>query len=363
MITSPTLFRYIGRNFLFNVLMISLLLVGIVFVINSIELLRRSSPLPDVSFGLVLRMSLLSVPQYAERVLPFAVLFGSIYTCWRLNKTHELVVIRSSGISAWQFLFPMMAAALGFGLIVTTIINPVSAVLAAKFDQMENEHLKAKHSLVAVLRTGIWLRQPTEDGYALLHAASFEQKEWRLSDVIVFFFDKEDNFRRRIDSPLAYLRDGFWEITSPLANDRNGPSRAKTETLKTELTATKIEESFASPDSISFWSIPEYIRIMEETGFPATRLHIRFHSLLAQPFFFMAMVLLAATFSLRPPRFGGAGALIGLGVAVGFFVFFMDSMLSAFGVSQKIPAYLAAWTPAVVSLLLGATALLHLEDG
>ncbi|MDF3024389.1 MAG: permease YjgP/YjgQ family protein, partial [Alphaproteobacteria bacterium] len=81
------------------------------------------------------------------------------------------------------------------------------------------------------------------------------------------------------------------------------------------------------------------------------------------PFFFVAMVLLAATFSLRPPRFGGAGALLALGVAIGFFVFFMDSMLGAFGLSQKIPAYLAAWTPAIVSLLLGTTALLHLEDG
>ena len=75
------------------------------------------------------------------------------------------------------------------------------------------------------------------------------------------------------------------------------------------------------------------------------------------------MVLLAATFSLRPARFGGTGALIALGVGAGFFVFFMENMLGAFGASQKIPAFLAAWTPAVVSLLLGLTALLHLEDG
>ncbi len=363
MISSPTLFRYISRNFMFNVLMISFVLVGLTFVINTIELLRRATNHTEIGITLIIQMSLLSLPQFVERVLPFAVLFGSIYTCWRLNKTHELVVIRSSGLSAWQFLFPMMASALLFGFCVTAMVNPISAVLSAKYEQMEDAHLKSAGSTIAVLRTGIWLRQPVEKGYALIHAATFEQAEWKLSDVIVFFFDKDDNFMRRIDSPLAYLRDGHWEIRQALVNDKNGVTRTDVELLKTELTARKIEESFATPETISFWNLPEYIRIMEETGFPATRLHIRFHSLLAQPFFFVAMVLLAATFSLRPPRFGGAGALLALGVAIGFFVFFMDSMLGAFGLSQKIPAYLAAWTPAIVSLLLGTTALLHLEDG
>jgi lipopolysaccharide export system permease protein len=102
---------------------------------------------------------------------------------------------------------------------------------------------------------------------------------------------------------------------------------------------------------------------MEDTGFPATRLYIHFQSLLAQPFLLAAMVLLAATFSLRPPRFGGVATMIALGIAVGFLVFFVQSMLQAFGVSQKVPVGLAAWSPSIVSLLLGVTALLHMEDG
>src|SRR5690606_16642374 len=140
-------------------------------------------------------------------------------------------------------------------------------------------------------------------------------------------------------------------------------TREPTLRLPTELTARKIEESFADPETISFWHIPEYLRIMTETGFPGTRLAIHFQALLAQPFLLAAMILLAATFSLRPQRFGGTGAMITLGVSVGFFIFFMESILQAFGISQKIPVSLAAWTPAIVSLLLGTTALLHTEDG
>jgi len=358
-----TLFRYLGRNFLANFLVLMLILLGVVFVFELVELLRRAANQEGVGMRLVLEMAALKMPYTAEIVLPFGVLFGAIYTCWKLNRTQELVVIRSAGLSVWQFLSPLVLAALFVGVAATAFLNPLSSVMLSKYQQLEMLNFRKNDSLVTVSATGIWLRQPVSDGYALIHAATLDQKEWKMMNVTVLFFDPTDKFLRRLDSEEAYLKDGYWDIRAPLLNDRGGSRQEEAERIPTELTSGKIEESFADPDTISFWNIPEYIRIMTETGFPAIRLSIHFQSLLAQPVLFAAMVLLAATFSLRPPRFGGTGVMIALGVAAGFFIFFMESMLDAFGVSQKIPAYLAAWTPATVSLLLGMTALLHREDG
>ena len=39
------------------------------------------------------------------------------------------------------------------------------------------------------------------------------------------------------------------------------------------------------------------------------------------------------------------------------------SFLKALGISQQIPVALAAWSPAMITLLLGASALFTLEDG
>jgi lipopolysaccharide export system permease protein len=362
MMGSATLFRYIFQRFFAGFGAIILGLLGIVYLFSLIELMRRAVS-HEVHFRTLLAMAGLQLPGTCQVLLPFAILFASIYTCWKLNKTSELVVIRAAGVSAWQFLSPMLVGALLVGLFSTAVINPVASTLLSKYNRMVTAYLKKDSNLVTVSRTGIWLRQPTPSGYALIHSGAFDQKEWRLSSVTLFFFDKDDNFQSRIDGPEAYLKPGYWEIRQAVINERNGLRREDVRRLPTELTPEKIEESFADPDTISFWSIPEYIYIMEETGFPTTALHIHFQSLLAQPFLFTAMVLLAATFSLRPPRFGATGGLIVLGVAIGFFIFFMESILHAFGISQKIPVYLAAWTPAAVSLLLGATALLHLEDG
>ena len=133
--------------------------------------------------------------------------------------------------------------------------------------------------------------------------------------------------------------------------------------LPTSLTASKIEESLASPDSMSFWELPGFIALLEQSGFSAQRHRLHFNVLLARPFLFCAMVLVAATFSLRMQRRGGAVMLLVSGVAAGFLLYFLSDIVFALGLSAKIPVLLAAWTPAGVSMIFGVSMLLHLEDG
>ncbi len=366
-LSSPKLFSYISRQFTKNILYLLGLLLALVFILDTIEILRQASSRDGLPLTVALMMAGLKLPLVGQRIIPFGVLFAAIFTCWKLNRTQELVVIRAAGLSVWQFLSPMITCAIAFGILAVTVINPLATMMIGKFEQMETIYLNKSENIVTVSRTGIWLRQPNaeggKDGYSLLHASSFSQDSWHFSDVLVLFFDGDDTFEKRIDSPEAQLRDGYWDVRDAVINTREGASHEDSLRVETNLTSNKIEESFSNPETISFWKMKDYLRIMEETGFPTSSLRIHFQAMLAKPLLLAAMVLLAAAFSLRPTRFSGGGMLIALGVASGFFIFFMESMLQAFGISQKIPVILAAWTPAIVTLLLGMTALLHMEDG
>jgi lipopolysaccharide export system permease protein len=181
---------------------------------------------------------------------------------------------------------------------------------------------------------------------------------------MALFFDDDDRFLRRIDAESAKLENGAWQMQNAISNTPEGTGRKlPAYALPTDLTAHQIEESFASPDTMSFWTLPGFIRTLESTGFDATRLKIHFQGLLSQPVLFAAMILIAACVSLRPPRQGGTLILMIAGVFLGFAVFFMSSFLSALGASHQIPAVLAAWAPALVAFLLGITVMLSLEDG
>ncbi len=360
----PTLSRYLAKSYLVNLLFMAAILLGTIFMFDLVELLRRASKREDVSFMTVAEMGLLKLPEMALMIAPFIVLFSALFTFWQLTRRQEVVVLRSSGISIWQFLSPIILVALASGVFMVTIVNPVSALFYSRYTVLESTYLNQQQDMVAVFDEGLWLRQDTNDGYAILHAAKIDVPDWRLKNVMVLFFDEKDNFTQRIDAQQSLLKPGNWVLGNAIINRPGVPSEQKAAfDLPTGLTPRDIEDSFSSPQTMGFWSLPSYIGTLEATGFDSTRLRIHFQSLLSQPLLYAAMVLLAASVALRPQRQGYTFAFITVGVVVGFAVFFMSSFLQALGASHQIPVFLSAWSTAMLCLLLGIAALLTLEDG
>jgi len=361
---SATLSRYLAKSFFMNMLFILGVLLAIIYLFDTVELLRRASKRDDIPLSLVLEMGLLKLPEVGQIIFPFSILYSAMYSFWQLTRHHELLVVRSAGFSVWQFLAPILCVALLVGLLQVMVINPIGSVFLTKFERLENTHLVHRKNQIALFKEGLWLRQMQDSGYAILHAETVGMPGWELRGVMALFFDSDDNFIQRLDAEKARLDNGMWSFYRGVVNRPLGEGEEfQLYTLPTDLTVKEIEESFAPLETMSFWALPAFIQTMEATGFDATRLKIHFHSLLSQPLIFMSMVLLAAAVSLRPPRFQGMTMMVFMGVLIGFIVFFMTSYLQALGASHQIPLVLAAWSPAIVTFLLGATVMLSIEDG
>ncbi len=360
----PTLTRYLAIFFTYRFLGVFGALLCVAYLFDTVELLRRANKFDDVPLPLVLQMGLFKLPEVGQVVLPFAVLFSAMLTFWHLTRRQELVVIRSAGLSVWQFLSPVMGVALLIGCLQMTVLNPVGALLIARYERLEAVHLNRQQSFVSLSAQGLWLRQPYEGGNAILHAQTVKLPEWVLQKTMVLFFDSQNNFVKRIDSDLAVLERGQWGFRGALVNEPGlPPDRSDYISLATHLTSDEIEDTFSSAGTIPFWQIPAFIKTLETTGFDAGQIKIHFQKLLSAPLLFVAMILLAASVSLRPPRSRGTSLLIVMGVAMGFLVFFTSSFLQALGISGQLPPVLAAWMPAVICFLLGLTAMMTLEDG
>src|SRR5512143_4344608 len=132
-----TLARYFGLRFLNGVLVVFGGIFVLVALIDYIELTRRAGDIPNVSAALVAKTSLYRVPQVVERILPFCILIGAMSCYLNLSRRLELVVARSAGMSAWQFVTPAMVIAFVIGIMATAIYNPVSAILQERSKRFE----------------------------------------------------------------------------------------------------------------------------------------------------------------------------------------------------------------------------------
>lgn len=363
---SWTLSRYFGYQFLKMSFGAFAVCIVVIFLADFVELLRRTSDNQGISFLDVLTMTSLRMPSLGAEVLPFAVLIGAMAALLRLNRSSELVVARAAGVSAWQFLAPIFVLAFILGTFVTTVYNPVAARMISRFEVMEAKHIKGRASILSLSQSGLWLGEANQEGRKVLHALRGSQTDAgiELQDVIVFQYGPNDEFLGRIDAEKASLDKGFWLLTNAWITGIEPPTSYEKEyQLKTNLQPTQVQESFASPKTISFWDLPRFIETAEKAGFSAVRHRIYWHSLISNPVLFATMVLIAAAFTMRTSRMGGLNQLIIGAVISGFLFFFLTKLSLALGNSGSVPPFLAAWAPAGVALLLGLSALFYLEDG
>ena len=359
-----TLARYFGLRFLTAVLLVFAGIFALVTLVDYIEMMRRAGDIPNVSAVLVAKTSFYRVPQVVERILPFCILIGAMSCYLNLSRRLELVVARSAGLSAWQFVAPALLVAFVLGLAATAIYNPVSAILQERSKRFEAELFG--HTASALSRSGgtFWVGQRTDEGQAIINAVSSRDQGINLNGVSVFTFDTEGRFKQRIEARAAVLEPGVWVLRDARVYALAVlPVKQSEFRLKTSLTPEQVHESFATPETVPFWELPQYIQIAEHAGLVAAGYKLQFQKLLARPFLLAAMVLLAAAVSLRFFRFGGVQKMVLSGVAAGFLLYVLSKVTEDLSKAELMHPVAAAWLPVLAGGVTGFIALLYQEDG
>ncbi|WP_395666647.1 LPS export ABC transporter permease LptG [Methylocella sp.] len=357
-----TLGRYFSARFLAMILAVFATICGMVFVVDFVEMLRRTSNIADASTGAVAALALLRAPAASEQLMPFCVLFGSMAAFLDLTRKLELLIARAVGVSVWGFLVPPVAIALIIGIGSVALLNPASALMKQRADKLETEIFGQLTRRDAA--TEVWIRQKSVDGDVIIRAKSMSGDGRRLVEPVAYVYDHAGRFEEQVEAANATLEDGVWRFDGArIFAPGEETFTSAIYFVATNLTPAQVVRGPVSPQSVPFWDLEAERRRTETAGLDATGFDLQFQSLLARPLLFVAMVLISAAFSLRFFRFGGIGKMVGGGVAAGFVLYVATKLVGDIGGAGLISAPVAAWSPALIASLLGALALLNQEDG
>ncbi len=364
MTTFTTLGRYMANRFAVTILGVFFLMLLLIFFIDFIEVMRMGAKRDDVGAGTLALISMLRVPIFSELALPFSVLIGTMGAFLGLSRSSELTIVRAAGLSVWQFLQPAVTVAAIYGVLGVAVYNPLASAMKAQSERIQTELFDAKKSFATTRGTGSWLRQESVDGPTILHAKTTADRGLTLGGVTLLQFDLNNRFYEQVQANKAELRQGYWRLESAVAQGVGEAPRHYDEYfVSTYLSPAQIMDSLGSLETLSFWQLPDFIAFAKKAGIPTERYELQYQLFLARPILLAAMVLIAATCSLKPFRFGKIQTMVLAGLSGGFAFFIFSEFSRKVGASGLVPVAVAAWGPAIVALLLSATVLLHQEDG
>jgi lipopolysaccharide export system permease protein len=353
--------RYLFGKFVKSILTVFILATALIYVLDMIELTRISNDTSAGAMLLAAELALFRTPVVAEQILPFAALFGALATFLSLARSRELVIARAAGMSVWRFLSPAFLAALFLGIISILAFNPLATALKARADQQTTHTVSASENEPA---HNIWMRQKSVDGEAILRAGTANLKTAKLDHVTAFEFDTKGNFLHRAEAAAAELHDGYWTMSGVrILSPGVPPELHDSYELPTFLTANQIRQSLSEPETISFFDLLGWAKATEAAGLDASRYFEQYFALLARPVMMAAMLMLAATVSLRFSRTGAQFISILGAIGSGFALFVLNKVLGDVGAAGMLPPLLTSFLFPVVANLLCTLVLLYQEDG
>lgn len=359
--------RYIFWQTLIGVIGAACVIVAVIVLIDFVETSRDISRRADVGALQALELTLLKTPLLVQDTLAFIVLFGVLFTFFRLNRRSELIVMRASGYSAWRILAPAGLLTLLAGVLGAAVLNPLSAAANARFETLRDAYVDARAGQAAT-SARVWLREATSGGFIVIGATEIDPDASTLRDPVFRYYDEADDgiprLERTVVAASAELSSGFWILSGAMEAQPGDPLEAIGDvSLPTRIGGEALFERVRSPGGVSFWRLPSVIESAREAGLSSRPYQLRWQNLLAQPLLLFAAALLAITATLRLHRLGGAAGFAAAGAGVGFLLYFFQELLLGLGSAGTLDPITASWTAPALFTLAGLFFLAATEDG
>ncbi|MEM6277730.1 MAG: LPS export ABC transporter permease LptG [Pseudomonadota bacterium] len=363
------LHRYFALRFLKTFFAVFGIFLGLSILFDLADQVRRFAG-DGVSLPQMVGLALLSAPVGFYRILPLVMLIATLTLLLSLSRSSELVVARAAGRSAIRALAAPAIVAFLIGAFTVAVLNPLVASMSREYEQRANSISEGAASILSLSDEGLWLRQGTSESQTVIRALTSNLDGTTLKGVTFISFAQDGEPVRRIEAETATLTPGGWDLTQakawPLSRTPNPEQSARLyETLRipSELTREGIRDSFGTPSAIPIWELPAFINQLERAGFSARRHLVWLHIELALPAFMVAMLLVAAGFTMRHTRVSRTELMVLYAVMLGFTLYFVRNFAQILGENGQMPILLAAWAPPLGAIGLALGLLLHLEDG
>lgn len=350
------LHRYIAKMIVMASLLAIVAVLGLIFFIGLLGELRDIGS-GDYGFPQAVLHVLLDLPHDLYEFFPMLVLLGGVLGLGMLSASHELIVMRASGMSLQKIIFAVVSASMILVLLAALIgegVAPRARYLADKYKA------SAQNSGQAVAtKFGVWIHE----GNNFLHIERVIGHH-HLEGVKRFEFDAEHHLLATYYAKSLVFHHGQWQLNdmvkTTFKNERTQSQQFATGTWNLNLNPNLLNVGMVEPDELSLPDLARYTRHLVDNGSQASHFQFQFWQRIFQPLTTLVMILLAVPFVFGAPRSVTMGWRILFSVMIGFSFHIMNAFLGQFSVVFQLSPLMAALLPTLLFGSLGCVFMVYL---
>ena len=300
------------------------------------------------TFAHALQVIALGTPQRAYEVLPVCVFVGSLLGLGQFVADNEMTALRSLKFGARKLALLLF----GLGMMMAVVTIFVGEMVAPPWTEA-SWNLKNTHQSRSANERGVWLRK----GQNFIHLRRGTGSE-RINDILVYQLNEDQMLRRSLHASSAYFSNNNWAMQdvreSVLEEDGTVTQSHHAQIAALFLPPPRVLELVLLPaGEMSLERLYRYLEYFSGAQLDLRSYRFAFWQRITIPLSCIVVLLLTLPFALTQPRGGGLGKNIFIGVISGFGIYVFNRVFAHLGMMLGYPAWMAAFLPLLLLLLLG----------
>jgi len=348
--------RYILRNFLQAYLYC---IAGFISIWLIFDVSDNISTFLDehLSFTRVAHYYFTQIPQVMVVLLPVSLLLALLFCLGRMSRANEIVSMLTAGISVPRVLVPLIAMGILTSLGCAALnysLAPHADLARRSFEEETHSQKKEKGIVGQIFRNRTdnrtWFIQQFRPGTNEFHNVQILQQ------------DEHDNITRDYLVSRAVYRPQAkaWELEKLKIVDFDATGNIKTDQHFNSLvikdwneTPFRLASANFRAETLSIPELRDYLHFNDD--FPDTLLApflTHFQYRIALPWSCLVVVFIAAPLGIGYSR-RGIVANVAAAILLVFAMNFLTHLFLALGEGERVPPFIAAWTPNIVFATIG----------
>ena len=360
MIKSFVINNYLGKEFLKVVLNMSLGFFSFGFLINLFEEINFFKDY-EVGINIPIVLSFLFVPSMLYNMFPFVILFSGIWFFLKIKKTDEIIALKVSGLSNVSVIMVPSILVIILGIFFITLLNPITAALVKKYETIKGSYERDQWEYLATINiNGIWIKEKNFGKNYIIKSSNLDNQN--LLNLTIYEFDEKNDFLRRIEAKSADISSLNWIINDAQIIDKDGKTifeNINNLTYQSQYDIKKIKSLYSNLNTISFWSLENEIKLLEERGYSTGEMRAKLHKSLSFPFFLLSMVFLSGVFTLGMSFKENNWTYVFIAIITSVLIFYFNDFSAALGKTERLPMEISVWMPIVIIFIFSTIGLIH----
>ena len=268
---------YIATIFIKNLFLISLIFLGLSFILNFFEELKFFENY-DVGIKYPILLTFLNSPSILFELFPFIFLIAVKFFYIHLNERNEIEIFKNHGIDNLKVLSLLSFSTIICGVFILLIFYTFSSNLKNHYLNLKNKFSSENEYLAVVNENGLWIKEEIDGSSNIIHAKKFNKNN--IEDITITQTNALTDNINIITAKNADISSKTWSLKNVKIVDKlSGNNNYENINYKSSFDGEIISNLFSNLNSLNIYQLNLLLSNYSKIGYSTTDVNVHLNKL------------------------------------------------------------------------------------